>query len=112
MTDNDGIPEGFTLARTTSVFDCDTVPAGLLRAHRVAEGVWGRLLVHDGQVRFVFEDAPDEPIAVVAGGAVVIPPSRYHHVELDGPVRFSVEFYRPDATPDGNNDGGESTGLA
>ena len=112
MTDHDRIPEGFTLARTTDVFDNDTVPAGLLRAHRVADGIWGRLVVHDGQVRFVFEDRPDEPIAVSAGDAVVIPPARPHHVELDGPARFAVEFYRPDTAGDGGGDGVESTGLA
>ncbi len=95
MTDNDRIPEGFVLARTTDVFDHDNVPAGLLRAHRVAEGTWGRLVVHEGQVRFLFEDTPDEPIALAAGDSVVIPPSRHHHVELDGPTRFAVEFYRP-----------------
>ena len=110
MSDHDHIPEGFALARTTGVFDNDTVPAGLLRAHRVADGIWGRLVVHDGQVRFVFEDALDEPITVAAGGAVVIPPARPHHVELDGPARFAVEFYRPDTAP--ADDGIESTGLA
>ena len=35
----DPIPEGFVLARTTDVFDYDTVPAGLLKAHRVADSV-------------------------------------------------------------------------
>ncbi len=112
MTGHDRIPEGFTLARTTDVFDNDTVPAGLLRAHRVADGVWGRLVVHNGQVRFVFEDRPDEPIAVSAGDAVVIPPAWPHHVELDGPARFAVEFYRADTAADGGSDGIESTGLA
>lgn len=108
MTENDRIPDGFILARTTDVFDNDTVPAGLLRAHRVADDVWGRLVVHGGQVRFVFEDSPDAPITVPAGAAVVIPPARPHHVELDEPARFAVEFYRRDLAGDGL----ESTGLA
>lgn len=38
------LPNGLELARTTDVFDNDTVPAGLLRAHRVANGTWGRLV--------------------------------------------------------------------
>ena len=112
MSDHDHIPAGFALTRTTEVFDHDTVPAGLLRAHRVADGVWGRLVVLDGTVRFVFEDAPDDPIVVASGGAVAIPPGRLHHVELDGPARFAVEFYRPDAQAPGADDGLESTGLA
>ncbi|MEZ5374866.1 MAG: DUF1971 domain-containing protein [Acidimicrobiales bacterium] len=48
------------------------VPAGLLRAHRVADGVWGRLVVHSGTVSFVFDDEPEHPITVSAGDAVLI----------------------------------------
>ncbi|MCB0991196.1 MAG: DUF1971 domain-containing protein, partial [Acidimicrobiales bacterium] len=40
------LPDGLEHVRTTDIFDNDTVPAGLLRAHRVADGVWGRLVVH------------------------------------------------------------------
>lgn len=40
------LPDGLVLIRTTDVFDNATVPASLLRAHRVADGVWGRLVVH------------------------------------------------------------------
>mgnify|MGYP003420557547 CR=1 FL=1 len=93
------MPDGLELVRTTDVFDQDSVPAGLLRAHRVADGVWGRLVVHTGAVRFVFDDEPDHPIAVGAGGAVAIPPARQHHVELDGPATFAVEFHRLPDTP-------------
>ncbi len=88
------LPEGLELVRTTDVFDNDSVPAGLLRAHRVAEGVWGRLVVHTGSVTFVFEDAPDDPITVEAGRSQVIPPGRRHHVELPDPATFAVEFHR------------------
>lgn len=89
----EALPEGWVLVRTTDTFDAATVPAGLLRAHRVAEGVWGRLVVHAGQLDFVFEDQPAEPIAVGAGGTLVIPPGRPHHLVIDGSVRFAVEFY-------------------
>jgi tellurite resistance-related uncharacterized protein len=88
------LPAGLELVRVTDVFDPSTVPPGLLRPHRVADGVWGRLVVHTGLVRFVFDDQPDHPISVGAGGAVAIPPARRHHVELDGPATFAVEFYR------------------
>ncbi len=93
----DSLPTGLVLARTTEVFDAGTVPAGLRRAHRVADGVWGRLVVHAGTVNFVFEDAADEPVLVAAGASIVIPPGRAHHVEPDDSARFVVEFYRPSA---------------
>jgi tellurite resistance-related uncharacterized protein len=85
-------PEGFELVRTTSEFDEGSVPAGLLRAHRVASGVWGRLVVREGSLRFGFEDASDERV-VTAGEHQLIPPDRPHHVAVHGPVRFVVEFY-------------------
>lgn len=87
-------PDGTEHVRTTDVFDNSSVPAGLLRAHRIAEGVWGRLLVHTGGLRFVFEDRSEHPIAVRAGGGVLIPPGRPHHLELDEPVTFVIEFHR------------------
>ncbi|MEZ5215007.1 MAG: DUF1971 domain-containing protein [Ilumatobacteraceae bacterium] len=51
------LPGGLVLVRTTPEFTEATVPA-LLRAHRVAEGVWGRLVVIEGAVDFGFEDDP------------------------------------------------------
>ncbi len=103
------MPDGLVLTRTTDVFDNVTVPAGLLRAHRVAAGVWGRLIVHSGTLGFVFEDETDKPIRVSAGGSVVIPPSLRHHVELDGPATFAVEFHR---RPGDSAAGLETSGLA
>lgn len=104
------LPDDLDYVRTTDVFDNTTVPAGLLRAHRVADGAWGRLVVHTGTVTFVFEDEPDRPIVVSAGEAQAIPPGRHHHVELGGPATFAVEFHRlrtsPTPTP-----GTESTAL-
>ena len=91
------LPDGLELARTTKVFDNDTAPAGLLKAHQVAEGVWARLVMHSGSAGFVFEDTPDELITVADGGNVVIPPQRLHHVVLGEPATFVVEFYRPSA---------------
>ncbi len=103
------IPTGYQFTRTTPTFDNHTVPAGLLNAHRVAEGVWGRLVVRTGVVAFVFEDQPGAPILVGAGGHVDIPPSRPHHLELNEPATFAVEFYR---SPSNVQSGLESTGLA
>lgn len=105
------LPEGLEHVRTTDVFDEDTAPAGLLRAHRVAEGVWGNLVVHSGTVTFVFDDDPDHPIAASAGDAVAIPPARQHHLELGEPATFAIEFHRIPTAP-APATGTESTGLA
>ena len=88
------MPEGLELVRTTAVWENDTVPAGVLSGHRVADGVWGQLVVRSGAVGFVFEDEPDVTIHVGTGGRVVIPPGRFHHVVLEEPASFVVEFFR------------------
>lgn len=88
------LPDGLTLQRTTRTFDEHTVPAGLRAAHAVAEGVWGRLVVAQGSLGFVFEDTPDRVRTITTGEHQVIPPSRLHHIVIDGPVRFAVEFHR------------------
>jgi tellurite resistance-related uncharacterized protein len=107
---NAQLPPGAELVRTTSTFTESSVPAGLLRAHRVADGVWARLVVAEGCVRFVFEDEPYDRRVVQAGDAFVIPPGRPHRVDIDGPVAFALEFYR--TTSDPPAPGTESTGLA
>ncbi|MFN3215804.1 MAG: DUF1971 domain-containing protein [Acidimicrobiales bacterium] len=108
---DDELPTGLEHVRTTAVFDHENHPAGLRREHRVAEGVWARLVVHAGALEFVFGDAPDAPRRVEAGGSVVIPPGRPHHLDLPEPVAFALEFHRDVARPDPAA-GDESTGLA
>ena len=103
------IPTGYEFTRTTPTFDNHTVPAGLLNAHRVADGVWGRLVVHTGVVAFISADEPAQPIRGSDGGHVDIPPARPQHLELDEPATFAVEFYR---SPTESQSGLESTGLA
>jgi tellurite resistance-related uncharacterized protein len=104
------LPDGLEHVRTTDTFDNDTVPAGLLRAHRVAEGVWGRLVVHSGTITFVFDDEPEHPITVSPGEAVAIPPARQHHLELHETATFAVEFHRIPNMPTPEA-GTESTAL-
>lgn len=94
----DRLPAGLEMVRTTPRFDNDSVPAGLLATHRVADGVWGRLVVHSGSLVLHAEAGGEETAEaswrVSAGGSVVIPPGRPHHLVLDEPVQFAVEFHR------------------
>lgn len=108
---HDDLPNGLEHVRTTDVFDQHRHPAGLLRAHRVADGVWAQLVVHTGQLEFVFEDDLERPISATSDRPIVIPPGRLHHVTIIGPVTFAIEFHRE---PDDRSvaEGSESTGLA
>ncbi|MFT7598074.1 MAG: tellurite resistance-related uncharacterized protein [Acidimicrobiales bacterium] len=87
------IPEGLVLVRTTPEFDETTVPAGLLRNHRVAAGVWGVVRVRSGRIGFSFDDEPGSRRSISAGESQVIPPERPHHLVLQGKVLLAVEFF-------------------
>lgn len=88
------LPGAVTLHRTTDAFDSETVPTGLLRAHQIADGVWGRVCVLAGTLRFVWEDGDRPAVELGVGDALVIPPRTPHHVEPGPGVRFLVEFHR------------------
>jgi len=88
------LPDGVEFVRSTAEFDETSTPPGLLASHRIAAGVWGRLVVVSGALAFEFEDGCEERRVVVAGDHQIIPPQRLHRVELLGAVEFRVEFYR------------------
>lgn len=87
------LPDGLVLTRTTAEFTHESAPSGLRRAHLVAAGVWGRLVVSDGEIGFVFEDEPERVVDVRAGSHVVIPPDTPHHVITREGCRFVIEFH-------------------
>ena len=97
VADAPTLPADAVLVRVTDEFEASTVPRALRRSHRVAPGVWGVLVVRDGSLRLVWERVHDVCV-LSAGDRQVIPPDVEHHVEVDGPVRFVVEFHRPRGT--------------
>lgn len=100
MTPRPVLPDRLALVRTTPEFDEHTVPTGLLAAHRTAPDVWGRLVVREGAIGFVFDDHPDDIHQLSRGESIGIAPQRGHHVIVTGPVRFVVEFHRAGPEPD------------
>jgi tellurite resistance-related uncharacterized protein len=85
------------VVRTTATWDEETMPTALRRAHRTASGVWGRICVESGSLRFVALTDPITDVVVAAGTVQPIPPDVQHHVERHGPVRFAIEFLGADA---------------
>lgn len=86
------MPDGLVVVRVAGPFDEATVPAGLRRAHRMAAGTWGRLVVTEGTVGFTLETGPPTERRLVAGDDQPIPPAVDHHLIVHGPVRLRVEF--------------------
>jgi tellurite resistance-related uncharacterized protein len=70
------------------------VPAGLLRAHRLPAGTWGRLRILEGSVDFWIGTDVAVEHHLDAGQTQPIPPEVSHEVRTKGPVRLTVDFRR------------------
>ena len=92
LCDRAELPDGLRLARTAGPFDQDTLPPGLRREHRTAEGTWGRLRVLSGTVDFVLQTDPPLSVRLGAGAEQAIPPGVPHVVTLVGPAVIEVDF--------------------
>jgi len=88
------IPEGHVPARRTPEFDASSVPDALRARHTTKAGVWGRIRVREGRLRYTLH-APFQAREVLdpqTSGVVV--PGVEHEVEPLGAVRFYVQLYR------------------
>ena len=87
------LPAGVRAYKQTPVFDQDTVPAALCRDHQTKDGVWGRIVVLSGRLRYVVPStATVETLSPERCG--IVEPAMPHHVEPLGEVQFFVEFLR------------------
>ncbi len=92
------IPDGWKLERRTPVFDESSLPTGLRRRHRVATGVWGRIVVLEGALRYRIHEPLAREQRLEPGRPGVVPPGVEHEVEPLGPLRFLIEFWRRPAS--------------
>ncbi|KUL92740.1 hypothetical protein DK26_27405 [Bosea sp. WAO] len=86
-------PDDLVAYKRTPPFTEATVPAGLLRAHETKPGVWARLHVTEGALRFRDLVTGVERLLSPGIHPLVFPASP-HEVAPDGMVRFFVEFLR------------------
>jgi len=78
----------------TPLFSEKTVPEKLTSRHNTKPGVWGRICVLAGELRYVIADEQGSAQVIRPGEFGIIQPDQEHFVELHGPVEFRVEFYR------------------
>jgi tellurite resistance-related uncharacterized protein len=81
------------LYNQTPSFSQSTIPEGLTKRHQTKAGVWGRIVVQSGSLRYRISDS-DEAHTLTEGTPGVIEPEAFHQVEVVGPVRFHIEFLR------------------
>lgn len=86
-------PEKLSAFKRTPEFTADTVPRALLSRHRTAPGIWAKLQVQEGSVRY---DVPEfeRNFLLDSTNAGVIPPDVEHSIEPEPGSRFYIEFYR------------------
>ena len=99
LCDRAELPEGLHVVRTAGPFDADSLPAGLRRMHRVADGTWGYLRVLEGAAGFTMESDPPIRIRLEAGEGQPIPPGVPHAVSLEPPTRLAIDFLTREGRP-------------
>jgi tellurite resistance-related uncharacterized protein len=88
------LPASVAHYKSTPEFDGTSVPAGLRRDHTTAAGVWAKIVVLEGALEYCITEPAPERHLLRAGDEGIIEPQMKHYVELAGPVRFRVDFYR------------------
>ncbi|MEM9177761.1 MAG: DUF1971 domain-containing protein [Myxococcota bacterium] len=88
------LPDAAQAYKRTPEFTETTVPAGLERRHDTKAGVWGRIRVLEGRLRYRILEPDVEEHVLEPGLDGIVEPQVPHHLEMLGPVRFFVEFLR------------------
>jgi tellurite methyltransferase len=92
LCDRAEMPDGLRSTWRSATWDERSLPSGLRRAHKLAPGTWGRLVVEEG--RLAFRASTTLPIDRVmeAGEVQAIPPGIEHRIEPADSARLFVEF--------------------
>ena len=88
------LPSAVNSYQKTPEFDETSIPKGLLKSHQTKEGVWGKIIVLEGQLKYTINASEEEIVILDEQVFGVIEPTIFHEVEPLGTVRFYVEFYR------------------
>lgn len=86
------LPKNVTAYKRTPTFSEETIPAGLLKNHSTAAGVWGLIQIEAGSLEYVIGDTETHILSPETKG--IVEPLVSHHVRATGPVSFHIEFYR------------------
>lgn len=97
--DRNEMPPGLQVVTTAGPFDAGSIPAGLRRNHRVAEGRWGLLRVLSGSLEVSLETAQAGAVTLHAGESQALPPGVPHAVTVADTVTLVVDFLEPEPAP-------------
>ncbi len=88
------LPEAVEHYGGTPEFSERSIPANLLRSHSTKAGVWGKIVVLEGRLRYRILEPAFEEIELSPERPGVVEPEALHQVAPVDSVRFRVNFYR------------------
>jgi tellurite resistance-related uncharacterized protein len=95
------LPPDAAAYQRTPEFSESSIPAALRRRHTTKPGVWGRICVLEGSLRYRILEPAQEDHVLSPGRPGIVEPEVPHEVEPLGRVRFFVEFLRESGGADG-----------
>lgn len=93
------LPGSFRAYARSREFTQESMPARPARGESTDAGIWARLVVLDGRLRYTV-DALSTAVELSAQRSGVVVPEVPYRVEPIGAVRFFVEWYRSPARAD------------
>lgn len=92
------IPKDYVNYKSTPIFTAENIPKMFLHHHNTRAGVYGKICVLQGQLKFYgFSDRRsdiEQEIIIYAGDSAISPPQYWHKVEfLTDDTQFQVCFY-------------------
>lgn len=88
------LPTDVTAYKKTPEFDETSIPKGLLKAHQTKEGVWGKIVILEGQLEYKINEPEIEITILDQHNHGVVEPTIFHEVKAVDHVKFYVEFYK------------------
>ena len=88
------LPKDVEPTRATPIFEADSIPAGLRREHISKAGVWARIVVIEGVLRYTVGAPAEREFLLDRTTPGIVCPGVPHRVEPVGKVRFLLEFLR------------------
>lgn len=87
------IPSHLKAYKKTGIFNQDNIPSGLLNDHSTKPGVWGKIIVLEGELLYSIPSSNEEYILTTEKFGVVEPEIKHRVGPIDQ-VQFYVEFYK------------------
>ena len=93
------IPVHFRHTRSTPFWTTETVPQALHTHPNTKKGVYGRLSVMQGAVKYFgfaseHDTTPEVEVVIEAGHFGISPPQYWHHIELlTDDTYFNIDFF-------------------